>query len=212
MLQSCCPAILGAINKCHSCIPSSAVFPGVFVLKYCHLVSIHTNVNISVSSLQRLPRVSDCYHHCSESVWCIFCNGFIFQVLLYCSDHELPPGVSGRLPVPDVFEERFIISLCQLFIRFFVCFACLAVLLHLICQSLWSIELLFFYLCLTSAFLRVTSLLHCCSNHSGFLSSFVRFYLIGNMYLPCLSCLITIRNLHSACKDLNSLSGHFGFS
>lgn len=103
MLQSRWLANLGAINKCCSYIPSSAVFPGVSVLKRYHLFSVHTNVNISITVLYRGSPASRTVTIAAVNL------SRVFSVMPLSSECSFTPQIMSCLPE---FLAGFLFLMC----------------------------------------------------------------------------------------------------
>lgn len=182
-------------------------FSGFAVLKHHHFFSIHANLDISITVLYRGSQVPHTVTIAAVSLFRVF---FVMPLSSECSFTALNMNCLTEFLAGFLFLMCLKKDLSLVFPScssdfFLFCFAWLAVFLHLICQCLWSIEL-FFSIC---AWLQLFFFFwgwHC--SYTAVLTVLVSFFflshvfLMGNVYLSCLSGLITFSHLHSACEDL----------
>lgn len=144
------------------------------MLKHHRFFSIHANLDISITVLYRGSQVPHTVTIAAVSLFRVF---FVMPLSSECSFTALNMNCLTEFLAGFLFLMCLKKDLSLVFPScssdfFLFCFAWLAVFLHLICQCLWSIEL-FFSICawlqLFFFFLRMTLLLHCCFNRSGFL-------------------------------------------
>lgn len=179
-------------------------FSGFTVLRHHHFFSIHTSLGTSIAVLSRGSQVPHTVTIAAVSLFRVF---FVMPLSSECSFTALNMNCLTEFLAGFLFlmclkkDLSLVFPSCSSDFFVLFCLPCCVFTFSLPVLMIYSA--IFFYLGMTSAFfffLRITSLLHCCFNCSGFLFSF-QVLLNRNTYLSCLSGLITFSHLHSACKD-----------
>lgn len=150
-------------------------FSGFAVLKHHRFFSIHANLDISITVLYRGSQVPHTVTIAAVSLFRVF---FVMPLSSECSFTALNMNcltefLAGFLFLMCLKKDLSLVfpSCSSDFFFVLFCLACCVFTFNLpVLVIYWAI---FFYLCMTSAFffffLRMTLLLHCCFNRSGFL-------------------------------------------